>query len=78
MYAHDPRFEVIDDELELADGGGTSSTALMLCGTSTPGVASQFENSFLCDTCSRYQTLDKVLRALLSGVTSAALSGTAR
>jgi hypothetical protein len=50
--------------------------AMMVFGKTSPGVAQQFENSFLCEACNRYQTLDKVLSALLSGVTNAARSGT--
>jgi hypothetical protein len=67
-----------DDDKEPDAGTSSSSTAMMVFGKTSPGVAQQFENSFLCEACNRYQTLDKVLRALLSGVTNAARSGTTR
>ena len=69
---------VDDDEEDPAARTGSSSTAMMVFGPQPTGVAHQFENSFLCESCQRYQTLDKVLSALLSGVTNAARSGTAR
>jgi hypothetical protein len=67
-----------DDDKEPDAGTSNSSTAMMVFGKTSPGVAQQFENSFLCEACNRYQTLDKVLSALLSGVTNAARSGTTR
>ena len=67
-----------DDDKEPDAGTSSSSLAMMVFGKTSPGVAQQFENSFLCEACNRYQTLDKVLSALLSGVTNAARSGTTR
>ena len=67
-----------DDDKEPDAGTSNPSTAMMVFGKTSPGVAQQFENSFLCEACNRYQTLDKVLSALLSGVTNAARSGTTR